>query len=236
MSDDIIELIDNLGLERVLGIGHDFGATLLSRAVAYYPKRFSKLVFLSVGPPKMGSPFNLEGINTMTKQVLGYEWLGYISWIGVQEGAQKVLEEHAESAMSLIFCSDASEWSKWYRPLGRMKRFIMEDRKVKIGDWYTPELQHNHLAAFAQKDGYKGATRWYQMWTENLFAPDEKGLESVEITQPVLFVGDKGSSQQKDLLAAWATDMTAVEVESGHWVHLECANETNDAIESFLTA
>ena len=234
MSDDIIEIMDMLGLSRAIGIGHDFGATLLSRAVAYYPDRWLAAVFLAVGPPRMGTPFDVEAINAMTKQMLGYEFLGYIPWLGAQTDAQQSLEEHAEAAMSLVFCADQEDWTQWYRPLGKMRQFVRENRRVPIGSWYPPDLQHRHLEAFGKVDGYKGAVRWYQMWLGNLFAPDEKGYEDTDFSLPTLFIGGDGSEQQKGLLGAWAPNLTTIDVRGGHWIQLECAKEINSAIERFL--
>lgn len=235
MSDDVVELLDSLQLPRVVGIGHDFGATLLSRAAAYYPDRWSALVFLSVGPPRMGTPFDVEVINTITKRALGYEILGYIPWLGADPDARNILEANAASAMSLVFCADASVWNEWYRPLGKMKQFVAENRRAETGEWYDRELQSRHLEAFGRDGGYKGAVQWYRMWMGNLFAPDEVGYEDFEISQPVLFVCDVSDGQQRQLLQDWAQDMTTVEMMTGHWVHLEQAKRTNDTIDKFLT-
>uniref|UniRef100_A0A8H7K7Q2 AB hydrolase-1 domain-containing protein n=1 Tax=Bionectria ochroleuca TaxID=29856 RepID=A0A8H7K7Q2_BIOOC len=112
ISDDIYRLLDHLDLPSVVGVGHDFGATLLSRMVAYESTRWSALVFLAVGPPRMGNPFDLDMINSMTKDFLGYEFLGYITWLGGDEAeeAQTALESHPEAAMSLVFPADQSVW------------------------------------------------------------------------------------------------------------------------------
>ncbi|KAL4727154.1 hypothetical protein ACLX1H_006055 [Fusarium chlamydosporum] len=183
MSDEVIELLDHLALNTVVGVGHDFGATLLSRLAAYYPSRWESLIFLSVGPPALGTPFDVDFINQMTKQMLGYEMLGYILWLADFD-SQPILEKNAEAAMSLVFCSDQKEWDKWYHPLGKMQGFVHEDRRLPVASWYTKDLQEAHLEAFGSLDGYKGVCRWYRMWKDNLFAPDEKGFEDFKIQQP----------------------------------------------------
>jgi soluble epoxide hydrolase / lipid-phosphate phosphatase len=242
MADDVMELVDSAlapehGSGGLIGIGHDFGATLLSRLAAYHPHRWRALVFLSVGPPRLGTPFDVASINSMTKEMLGFELLGYIPWLAHGEGAQTSLESHAEAMMSLVFCAERKTWDEWYRPLGRMKQFVEENRRVAIGSWYTPELRRKHLEAFGRPGGYGGAVRWYQMWMDNLSSPDEVGFESAEMEAPILFIGEKGSmgtAQQQQMLGAWAPKMTTVEIEGGHWIHLERPEETNEAIEEFL--
>lgn len=119
-SDDLIELLNHLGIDLVVGVGHDIGATVLSRLAAYYPERFSALAFLAVGPPKLGTPFDVTAINAMTRDMLGFELLGYIAWLGGEpEHARQTLEEHPESAMSLMFAAGETVWNQWLRPLGK---------------------------------------------------------------------------------------------------------------------
>lgn len=238
MGDEVAELLDSLSVSKVVGIGHDVGSTLLSRLAVYHPNRWTALVFLAVGPPKLGTPFEVDLINRMTKEAMGFEMLGYIPWIGGQGDAQQTLENNAEAAMSLVFAADRASWNEWFHPLGRMKQFVSNDMRVPIGPWYSEDLQRKHLYAFGKRGGYTGATRWYQMWLKNRFAPDEVGYECVEITQASLFVGPKepaaAAKQQHQMLSAWTPNLTTVYVDSGHWVHLERAAETNKAIEEFL--
>ncbi|KAM5343249.1 hypothetical protein ACJ41O_014215 [Fusarium nematophilum] len=235
MSDDLVELLDHLDLQKVVGIGHDFGATLLSRAAAYHPDRFMALVFLSVGPPRLGTPFDVGLINRMTKEALGFEMLGYIPWIA-DLSSHPVLEDHAEAAMSLMFCRDRQAWDEWFHPLGKMKQFVTEDRRLPIGEWYTEELQREHLREFGVRDGYKGASRWYRMWTDNLFAEDEVGLESAQLLQPSLFIAQGDSTLQQQMLSSWTPNLQTTILNTGHWPHLEDPAATNTAIQDFLSS
>ena len=235
MSDDMIELLRHLDISKVIGIGHDFGATLLSRIAAYYPIQLTSLVFLAVGPPRLGTPFDVDMINQMTKQALGFEMLGYIPWLGSNTDAAITLESHAEAAMSLIFAADRKIWDEWFHPLGKMKQFVEENRRVPIGDWYSKGMRNHHLEAFGRENGYKGATRWYQMWMKNLFAPDEKGYEEFKISQPTLFIEPETDNPiQEEMLAEWTPNLSTERLDSGHWVHIERGNEVNAKIEGFL--
>lgn len=233
MSDEVVQLLDSLQLQQVIGVGHDFGATLLSRLAAYHPQRWSTLVFLSVGPPSLGTPFDVDAINLMTKGILGFEMLGYIPFIA-EDTAPAILEKHAESAMTLMFCRDAKEWDTWFHPLNKMKEFITHDRKLPIGPWYIPDLQQHHIKAFSSSGGYEGASKWYRMWKNNLSAADEVGYEGFKISQRALLIVPKESNQQREMLEAWVPQLKTVEVEAGHWVHLEREGETNAAILKFL--
>ncbi|WJG34555.1 uncharacterized protein FOBCDRAFT_124784 [Fusarium oxysporum Fo47] len=239
MSDEVIELLDHLDLKTVVGIGHDFGATLLSRMAAYHPSRWEALVFLAVGPPRLGTPFDVDMINTMTKQFLGYEMLGYIPWLADYR-SQEILEKNAEAAMSLMFCRDREEWETWFHPVGKMDDFVREDRRLPIALWYTEDLQKAHLKAFGSHDGYKGVCRWYRMWKDNLFAPDEQGFEDFHISQPVLFIvpsePEQSAAQQQQMLSSWTPNLQTVKLNTSHWIHIQAPSETNTTIQNFLTS
>ncbi|EXL46065.1 hypothetical protein FOCG_12049 [Fusarium oxysporum f. sp. radicis-lycopersici 26381] len=239
MSDEVIELLDHLDLKTVVGIGHDFGATLLSRMAAYHPSRWEALVFLAVGPPRLGTPFDVDMINTMTKQFLGYEMLGYIPWLADYR-SQEILEKNAEAAMSLMFCRNREEWETWFHPVGKMDEFVREDRRLSIALWYTEDLQKAHLKAFGSHDGYKGVCRWYRMWKDNLFAPDEQGFEDFHISQPVLFIvpsePEQSAAQQQQMLSSWTPNLQTVKLNTSHWIHIQAPSETNTTIQNFLTS
>ncbi|KAM5524150.1 2OG-Fe(II) oxygenase [Fusarium oxysporum f. sp. phaseoli] len=239
MSDEVIELLDHLDLKTVVGIGHDFGATLLSRTAAYHPSRWETLVFLAVGPPRLGTPFDVDMINTMTKQFLGYEMLGYIPWLADYR-SQEILQKNAEAAMSLMFCRDREEWETWFHPLGKTEEFVREDRRLPIALWYTEDLQKAHLKAFGSHDGYKGVCRWYRMWKDNLFAPDEQGFEDFHISQPVLFIvpsePEQSAAQQQQMLSSWTPNLQTVKLNTSHWIHIQAPSETNTTIQNFLTS
>ncbi|KAI7762070.1 hypothetical protein LZL87_004377 [Fusarium oxysporum] len=239
MSDEVIELLDHLNLKTVVGIGHDFGATLLSRMAAYHPSRWEALVFLAVGPPRLGTPFDVDMINTMTKQFLGYEMLGYIPWLADYR-SQEILEKNAEAAMSLVFCRDREEWETWFHPLGKMEEFVRENRRLPIATWYTDDLQQAHLEAFGSTDGYKGVCRWYRMWKDNLFALDEQGFEDFHLSQPVLFIvpsePEQSATQQQQMLSSWTPNLQAVKLNTSHWIHIQAPSETNTTIQNFLSS
>ncbi|CEJ89607.1 hypothetical protein VHEMI05442 [[Torrubiella] hemipterigena] len=239
MAADLIELLDALTVSKVIGIGHDLGANFLGKLAAFYPSRFIELVFLSVGSGVPGQEFNIDMIHKMTKQFLGHEMFGYISWLAASPNPHQTLEKHAASAMSLLYTSEPSTWNQHFHPLGNFEAFVSADETVPIGAWYTADMQKQHLALYGAKDGYKGATRWYQMMVENLSLAGEKEIEGSELSMPSLFVGhgeqDPLSGQQIQMLQPWVPNLQVKHIPSGHWVHLEKPEETNKILEEFFT-
>lgn len=63
----------------------------------------------------------------MTKEMLEFELLGYMSWLGGEgDKAQQTPEQHAKSAMSLLFAAEETLGNEWFRPLGKMKQLVSE--------------------------------------------------------------------------------------------------------------
>lgn len=239
MSNDLAQLLDHVvGAAPVVGVGHDFGANFLGRLAAYYPARFQALVFLAVGSGKPARRFDLDAIQQMTEKMAGFVMFGYMSWLGGDEDPHAVLEAHAKSAMSLLFAADRRAWNTSFHPRGAMEEFVTEDRQIPVGAWYTPAMQDLHLEAFAAEDGYKGATRWYRMLVTNASqAEEEAHIADATLEQPSIIVADAQSMpSQKGMLAEWVPNLTAKELDSGHWTHIECAEEVNKIITDFITA
>ncbi|KAK8024884.1 epoxide hydrolase [Apiospora arundinis] len=237
LSQDLAELLDHaLGTgKQVVGVGHDWGANVLSRFALYYPDRLQGAAFLGIGPAGPRTPFDLDAINEMTRKATGTEMLGYISYIARDAGSQEMMERHAESVMDILFTDDPKTWDVHFRPLQGFKTFIEEGRRQKVGDWFPPELRRRHLETFGRDGGYLGASQYYKMLDRNLSVRDEEldfGKEKDEgkgkITLPSLLIVPEEPASAREMqigmLRAWAPGLGeegVVTVRSGHWVHLE---------------
>lgn len=238
LAQDLAELLDQEQVQRVVGIGHDWGVTILSRFAMYHSERVLALALLGIGASKPGTDFNLDAINEMTRKTTGSAMLGYIAYISRDATSQGVMEQNAGSVMSVLFAAKPDCWDRHLRPLGALKSFLERGGRGAIGAWYPQELQEKHLSIFGRPGGYLGACQYYKMLDQNLSVPDEEHLGDFTIAQPVLLAVPKdpaaSSQMQFQMLSAWATDMDMVQFDSGHWVHIERSEETNASIERFL--
>lgn len=76
-SDDLTLILDAEGLETVVGVGHDWGAQLLAKAVAWYPARFSKLTFVAVPYSPAGQLLDVDLINKLSLKTVGFAQFGF---------------------------------------------------------------------------------------------------------------------------------------------------------------
>ncbi|KAK8093562.1 hypothetical protein PG997_000247 [Apiospora hydei] len=239
LSQDLAELLDHIGVRQVVGVGHDWGANILSRLAIYYPDRLRAVAFLGIGPSSPGTAFDLDAINAMTKAATGTEMLGYISYIARDAASQRMMEQHAQSVMDLLFADDPeTTWKVNFHPLQGFKRFVEEGRTQKVGGWYPPELQRRHLATFGREGGYLGPAQYYKVLDRNLSVGDEAGFEGARLAMPALLVVPEEPASSREMHVqmqrAWAPGLKVVTVDSGHWVHLERRDETAAAVEAFV--
>lgn len=234
---DLVELLDSLQLSSVIAVGHDLGANLPAKLAMYFPAKVSAMVFIAVGCSKPGTQFDIDLIHQFTKQALGHEMFGYVSWLG-RDDPHLLLEQNAESVMSLMYTKDLNAWDKHFHPIDAMHQFVQSKNTISMGDWYTEDMRKRHLLNFGSRDGYKGATRWYKMMVENTSLPDETGYQETVLSQPTLFIGHSGAemamAQQIQMLQAWISNVKIETINSGHWPHLECPQKTNKTIQEFI--
>ncbi|KAH8647108.1 putative epoxide hydrolase [Xylariales sp. PMI_506] len=225
----------------VVGVGHDWGATILSCLAAYHPKRLLAAVFLGIGPAAPGggpaSAFDLDAINAATRAQMGREQLGYIAWVARDPEAPGVMEAHAESVMDVLFAADPTSWELHFHPLGGLKRFVEAGRRQDVGAWFPEPLRRRHLETFGRAGGHLGPSRYYRVLDQNLSAAEgqwELAADFQLAVPALLVVPRKVADMHKQILSTWVPRFTTITVDSGHWVHMERSDETNRAIDDLL--
>jgi soluble epoxide hydrolase/lipid-phosphate phosphatase len=93
MANDVIELLDQENIERVHVVGHDTGCLMVSRLANYHSDRLLTCTFLAVPYSPPGEHFDLDAVNAIMKQVMGYERFGYLRFF-VQDDAGTLIDEH----------------------------------------------------------------------------------------------------------------------------------------------
>lgn len=87
ISKHLTELLDKEGLTKVVGVGHDWGVSILSRAVVWHPDRFEKLVFLSLGYGPPGILMDIDTVNAKSLEDSGKMPFGYFYFFNSHDAA-----------------------------------------------------------------------------------------------------------------------------------------------------
>lgn len=102
MTNDVFEIIDAEDYHQVIIIGHDWGSIAASAMYHYHPKRVVGLVNLSVAyQAPSREPFDLEQMNQMTQEVLGYRLCEYWNFFAA-EGSSELLVNNLDRLFDLI--------------------------------------------------------------------------------------------------------------------------------------
>jgi len=92
ISGHLAEILDKEEVDKAVGVGHDWGSGVLSRLVVWYPERFSKLVFMSVGYAVPGELFDVDAINAAGLEELDYTPFGYWYFFNSYDSAGIIAE------------------------------------------------------------------------------------------------------------------------------------------------
>lgn len=216
---DLVGLLNALGVDDAVFIGHDWGAAVVWQLALAYPGRVRAVAGLSV-PPARRAPVPPLGI---LRSRLGDEF--YMSWFQQPGVADAVLAQDVR--WTLLNNETPSQQALARRPSGEPPR--------------PPWLSEDELQVFVdtfERTGFSGGLNYYRNIDRNwaLTAP----LDGHVITQPSLFLtGSKDAVRTfmpADNLAEILADLRAhiVVDGAGHWIQQERPEAVNEALVKFL--
>lgn len=233
MVEHLVRLLDHFDLKRVVVLGHDWGIRPATRFVLYEPDRTIGLILFSVGyrPP---AKFDLDAALKTSKELLGYENLGYWRFFESEDAAD-LIEKNVESFIDLGFAKNPDIWRTDFAPLDAARRWIIEQKRTDRAEFFTDE--DDRVIRSIVAEGMTTKLNWYRSAIANIDYEDEKSLNS-SIQRPVLFIGGskdaiclpKAFAEQKNFIA----DLEQTILDSSHWIMEEKPNEVNRIVEQWL--
>ena len=252
---DLIAILDHEKIMNFHVVGHDAGSYVVSRLYNYHPSRLLSLTFISVPYSPPAAHFDLTTINQMTKKLIGFEKFAYCEFLA-SDRSPELIEQHVslpfpsislshantlqlESFLSLAYHADATIKADNFYPPGAMEAWLQSNRNDGPANLLlSPTEAADWLASF-RASGLRGATRGYQLMTDNLNEAHEKAdLAAGKLTTkirgiPVLAVDatpDKASlpgfmeGAFKGVVDSYALRVVA---RQGHYPHVVSREEVN---------
>lgn len=231
---DVVALIDALGAQRAILIGHDRGSVLAWQVARTHPQRVAAVVGLSA---PYGGPSALAPTEAM--KALFRDHFFYMLYFQQPERPEQELEADVEDSLRRIFHSLSADGIDDFqvgpdddRALQAMHRPSTQPR------WMRDEDLAYYVARF-RKTGFTGALNWYRAmdasWRES--RNDENWTIQAPtlflggMQDPVLVFGQKALAQMPDYIP----DLRTVILDRcGHWIQMEQAAEVNREILAFL--
>jgi soluble epoxide hydrolase/lipid-phosphate phosphatase len=238
-----VELIDELGLDTVVGAGHDWGAVILSSMAVFHPKRFSKFIFLSVGYIPPGSMADIDGLNKMTLEQLGYLAFGYWYFFNTVDAAS-LCEANLESCYHMFYPSDKLGWPNNFGDLGAARKWLTEGKLAPLPEYALQKEKEQWMETFGQPGTMETAMNFYKAIMRGVNYAHEKDLtpEDWVIHVPVLTIsGTLDTITQAEVVKMQTeplvkSEYTAGTVEAGHWPMREQKKDVSSLMLEFVAS
>ncbi|KAF2689512.1 hypothetical protein K458DRAFT_384149 [Lentithecium fluviatile CBS 122367] len=189
---------------------------------------FSALVFVSV-PYSPPHPFDLGALNALTKDAVGYEKYGYMSYFNETDAS----DINSVLPLSLVYPDKPELHKTELCSRGKIKEWVEARKTAPLPRWESQEEREARIKLF-EKGGWTGSTNWYKSVIRNIDADAESKISPTNfaITKPVIFMGgDMDYLTRPELMAHlaeqgkqedWLPNVEFKTVTGGsHWLMLE---------------
>jgi pimeloyl-ACP methyl ester carboxylesterase len=226
-------LLDSLGIESAVFVGHDWGAMLLWQMAMLAPERIEKLVILNI-PHFPRLP--VDPIEVM-RQRLGDDF--YIVNFQTSDEADRAFAEDPRHFFNVMMRRNQVSRQQFDQLPPQMKVLSMlriMARDEAGGDPLLSVEERNYYADAFARSGFTGPINWYRNWTRNWEAL--AGVDQ-EIDIPTLFIGAANdviiSPEQIEAMRPLVTNLEIHMLEKcGHWSQQEKPDEVNRVMLDWL--
>jgi pimeloyl-ACP methyl ester carboxylesterase len=244
---DIVGVLDALGEEQAVIVGHDWGANVAWNAALMRPDRFRAVILLSTPyiprGPAHGPQSTMRPTEAM-RRIVGDHFF-YQLYFQEPDIAEVELERDVRTTMrQLLYAAsgDAPPAERWRPSMPDPSANML----TSMGDPQTlpgwlSEADIDYYSAEFERTGFRGGLNWYRNFDRNweLLAP----YSGANITQPTLFIwGEHDPLLKIPSISKYLEQMppfipnlhTMALAGCGHWVQQERATEVNEAMIAFL--
>jgi pimeloyl-ACP methyl ester carboxylesterase len=241
-SADLVGILDALGEETAVLVGHDWGAIVAWQTVLLNPTRFTALINMSV--PYRGRPAQ-SPMERMTQSA--GDNFHYIVYHNEPGGvAEAEYDANPRGLISHVYLGIAANSEtlppKVTDPLRSAGGWI--DRlgaPIRLPDWLT-ENNLDYIVSQFEKAGFRGGVNYYRNFHRNWEITEH--LSDKKINIPTLFIAGEedfviGGATKEQLTASMSqvvVDLRDVVLipDTGHWVQQEAPLATTAAMLEFL--
>ena len=232
LTDDLIGLLDDIGEEKAVFVGHDWGSMVVWQLSVLHPERVAGVCGMSV-------PFIPRGpVSPVTamRNVFGDSFF-YILYFQEPGVADANLGADPAKTMRGMLAG--------LSPNAMMPEGITDDsgfaerlpQVEELPDWLSQEELDHYVAEFT-RTGFTGGINWYRNFDRNWETTPQ--LEGAHVTVPSLFVGGALDPvlvmSPPSIQDGFLDDHrgTVIVEDAGHWVQQEKPDEVNAALLTFL--
>lgn len=250
---DMIDLLDHLGHERAIWVGHDWGAPVVWSIASHHPERCHAIANLCVPYYAKGfAPANfLPYADRAMYPEAEFPWAQWEYMAFYQENfdhARTGFEANIANTVKAMFRRGNPEATRspartalvrrnkgWFGPTNAAPDVPRDPAVLTEGDW------HAYTAALT-RTGFFGPDSWYMNHQANI-AFAQHAQNAGRLAMPVLFLHgaydttcETLTSRLAEPMRADCADLTEAVIPSGHWMAQEQPAHVNAALAKFLAA
>jgi pimeloyl-ACP methyl ester carboxylesterase len=237
LTGDLLGLLDDIGEDRAVFVGHDWGSMVVWQLALLAPERVAGVVGMSVPFLPRGDVPPIQAMRMVFGDTFFY--ILYFQEPGVADA--DLGRDPAETMRRMLAgvrlpddgVLDAGAVAA-PAGLGFVDRLPEVDARP---DWLSQEALDHYAAEFT-RTGFTGGINWYRNFDRNWSLTSE--LAGAKVQVPSLFIGGALDPvllmSPPAVMEGWVTDHRGnVMVEgAGHWVQQENPDEVNAALLDFL--
>ncbi|GAA1897746.1 alpha/beta hydrolase [Actinomadura bangladeshensis] len=236
---DMVGLLDGLGIEEAVFVGHDFGAALVWDLPQWAPGRVKALMQLSV--PRMPVPARPP---TELYARMAEQHFVHVHYFQEHGPADEELGAAPERFLANVFWALSGGYRYldiWQHPSeGNGYLDVLPEAPPLPWPWLSQDEFAYYVDEF-RRTGFTGGLNWYRaydhVWEEKQSRPDEPvtvpTMFLVGERDPVLQMMGSGALTQMESLVPGLRHVHIIEG-AGHFVQMEAAGEVNEAMLAFL--
>lgn len=236
----MIALLDALGIDKAVFVGHDFGAPAAWTTALRYPDRVAGLVSLAVPY----APDRFPARPSTIYAAMARKHFLHIHYFQEPGVAERELDAQPREFLQRLFHALSGAYrylDVWDHPSeGNGYLDVLPEAPALPWSWLTEEDFDVYVKTFTAT-GFTGGLSWYRAYDANWERNED--LDGAHINVPTLFVagaedpviamsGPKALDRMKDTVP----DLRGVHLlgGAGHFVQQERATEVNELLISFL--
>ena len=235
LTADVVGLLDALGEETAVVVGHDWGAPVAWHCALLHPKRFRAVAALSV--PYIGR-YPVKPTDVF--RTLAGDHFFYILYFQEPGVAERELEADVRSTLRRFLYAASGDVTEppdfWQKP--KDAKFLDGLPEPKTLPKWLAEEDLDYFTKEFERTGFRGGLNWYRNFDRNWEITAD--LAEAKVEQPALFVaGDRDGvllMAPPDAMKPLVPDLRGLHLlpGCGHWTQQERPAEVNRLLIDFL--
>jgi len=248
---DMLELVDGLGRERAVWVGHDWGSAVVWSMASHHPDRCDAVANLCVPYRTLerGVDALIELVNRDIyphEQFPAGQWDYQLYYQESFEAAHSAMDADPYSMVKALFRKgDPAGFGNpsgtaFVRAAGGWKVLLAGAAALPRDDDVISESDLSTYAAALTRNGFFGPDSYYMNHTANA-AYAERAVNGGILAMPVLFLAaqydytcESVTSSLAEPMRAHCSDLHEATVYSGHWMAQECPQDVNSELGRWL--